>query len=61
MKQEPLTFENLGKKGTLKNDEEIKVEKALIELNEMKNDLSINDQPKSDFKSALAHNSVKNG
>ena len=36
---EPMNFENLGKKGVSKNDSEIKMEKALIELNEMKNDM----------------------
>jgi hypothetical protein len=30
-----LTFENLDKKAALRNDGEIKVEKALIELNEV--------------------------
>ena len=59
---EPIAFENLGKKGQLKNDEEIKVEKALIELNEMKNDITIiEQQPKvvePDLKTA---NSVRNG
>ena len=34
-------FENLGNKGTTKNDSEIKVEKALIQLNEIQNDLMI--------------------
>jgi hypothetical protein len=31
----------LGKSGVSKNDDEIKVEKALIELNEVRNDLFI--------------------
>ena len=32
-------FENLGKVGASKNDTEVKVEKALIELNEIRNDI----------------------
>jgi len=34
-----IVFENLGKTGASKNDAEVKVEKALIELNEIRNDL----------------------
>lgn len=37
----PQIFEQLGKTGASKNDAEIKVEKALIELNEVRNDLII--------------------
>jgi hypothetical protein len=32
-------FEKLGKTGASKNDAEVKVEKALIELNEIRNDI----------------------
>lgn len=34
-------FEQLGKSGASKNDSEVQVEKALIELNEVRNDLII--------------------
>jgi hypothetical protein len=44
---EPMNFENLGKRGVSKNDSEIKMEKALIELNEMKNDMQINEPKKA--------------
>ena len=39
--QGPQNFEQLGKSGASKNDEEVMVEKALIELNEVKNDIII--------------------
>jgi hypothetical protein len=38
---QPTEFEQLGKLGQSKNDDEVKVEKALIELNEVRNDLII--------------------
>ena len=38
---EQLKFEQLGKVGTSKNDEEVLVEKALIELDEVRNDIII--------------------
>ena len=41
MMHEPQNFEQLGKMGASKNDEEVRVEKALIELNEVKNDIII--------------------
>ena len=53
------TFENLGKVGASKNDDEVKVEKALIEMSEVRNDLIIakNEEDKmiskSDSKSNL--------
>jgi hypothetical protein len=36
---EASAFEKLGKELNTKNDSEIKVEKALIELNEIRNDI----------------------
>lgn len=51
---EPQVFEKLGKIGASKNDPEVKVEKAIIELNEIKNNIEIKKNEelnKSDSKS----------
>ena len=47
-----LQFEQLGKVGASRNDEEVIVEKALIELDEVRNDLII--QNNDDEKMATA-------